>query len=135
MLCDRSRNIEYKDEEDRERDKVRVFQKGLNDENQLLVYRHKQTLPQNTFLTLATLVRLVDMSHGPQSKTVVNTGPKGLGGFRPNTYGTTVTQVEVENEEVQIHDDDDEDDEDNVMMRACVLAVRMGPGARRKVEI
>ena len=57
---------------------------------------------------------------------MVNTGPKGPGGFRPNTYGTTVTQVEVENEEVQIHDDDDEDDEDNIMMRACVLAVRMG---------
>ena len=110
---------------DREKDKVRVYQKGLTDENQLLVYRHCQTLPQNTFLTLDTLVRLVDLSQGPQSKTVVNTGPKGLGGFRPNTFGTTVNQVEADGE-VQIHDDDDDDDEDSIMMRACVLAVRMG---------
>ena len=126
VLNDRSKNIEYKEDLDREREKVRVFQKGLTEENQLLVYRHRQTLPQNTFLNLATLVRLVDMSQGPQSKTVVNTGSKVPGGFRPNLYGTAVTQVEVGNEEVQIHDDDDEDDEDNVMMRACVLAVRMG---------
>ena len=40
VLCDRSKNIEYKDELDREKDKVRVYQKGLTEENQLLVYRH-----------------------------------------------------------------------------------------------
>ena len=105
-----------------------MYQKGLSEENKLLVHRHRQTLPQNTFLSMETLVRLVDMSQGPQSKPVFNSGPKGLGGFRPNTLETTVTtQVEADDEEeVQIHDDDDPDDEDSIMMRACVLAVRMG---------
>ena len=73
------------------------------------------------------------MAH--KAKRSVNTGPKGLGGFRPNTYGTTVTQVEVESEEVQIHDDDDEDDEDNVINDAGVCTGGTDGGVRRKVEI
>ena len=127
MLNDRSKNIEYKDEMERQKDMVRVYQKGLSEENKMRVYRYRQTLPQNTFLSMETLVRLVDTSQGPQSKPVFNSGTKGLGGLRPNAFGTTVTQVEADDEEeVQIHDDDDEDDEDSIMMRACVLAVRMG---------
>ena len=88
----------------------------------MIVYRHRQTLPQNTFLSMETLVRLVDTSQGPQSKPVFNSGSKGLGGIRPNGFGTTVTQVEADDEEGQIHDDDDDDDdpddEDSIMLRA-----------------
>ena len=80
LLHERSKYINYADEMDRQKDMVRVYQKGLSEENKMLVYRHRQTLPQNTFLSMETLVRLVDTCQGPRKPVFNPAWVEGVGG-------------------------------------------------------